>query len=366
MTFRKTPLLLAALLICMVVPAHADVTIALAGPMTGPQATYGDQMKNGVAMALDDINAAGGVLKQKLQVKLFDDVCDPKQAVVVANKIVAASLPVVIGHFCSGSSIPASSVYAEEGVLMISPGSSNPQLTDAGYKTIFRSIGRDDAEGAVAGDYIADHFKDKKIAIVHDKQTYSKGIADAVAAQLDKRNIKITLRDTVNPGERDYSAFITKLKNQNIEMLFYGGYYNEAGLIVRQMREQGMKTAVMGGNGWATRELWAITGPAGEGMLMSYSPDPSTNPNNAALVKRFKAKNIPADGYTMYAYTALKAWADAVNKIGDAKPTAVAAALRGNIFETPIGKISFDAKGDVSGMKYTIYEWHNGDYKPVN
>lgn len=344
-------------------PAFAkEVAIGLAGPFSGPQATFGEQFKRGAEMAVADVNAAGGILGQEITLNAADDSCDPKQAVTVANKLAAQNLPVVIGHFCSGSSIPASSVYEEAGTLMISPGSSNPALTEAGRWNVFRVVARDDKQARTAAKYIKDHFADKKIAIIHDKQTYSKGLADGVKQELRDAGVKETLFDTINPGERDYSALVTKLKQNNIDVVFYGGYHTEAGLIVRQMREQNMKTVLMGGDALTTKEFWSITGEAGEGTLMTFPPDPRMNAENADLVKRFKAAKFDPEGYTLYTYAAVKVWADTVNKIADASTQKVAAELKKTTYKTALGPIGFDAKGDVTGLDYVVYEWKKGNY----
>jgi branched-chain amino acid transport system substrate-binding protein len=228
--------------------ARADIAIATAGPMTGPYAVFGAQMRAGAEQAVKDINESGGVLGEKLVLRIGDDACDPRQAVAVANQLASQGVVFVAGHFCAGSSIPASDVYHEEGVLQISPASTNPQLTEAGKWNVFRTCGRDDQQGAVAGNYLADNFANQAIAIVHDKQAYSKGLADETKKQLNQRGIQEKLYDTITPGERDYSALVSKLKAAGIDILYYGGYHTEAGLIVRQMRDQGMNTKLVSGD----------------------------------------------------------------------------------------------------------------------
>ena len=258
----------------LALPAHADTPIGLAGPFTGADASFGAQFRRGADMAVADINAAGGVLGQKLAIVEGDDQCDPKQAVQVANELAGKGVKVVIGHFCSGSSIPASDVYADENIPMITPASTNPSLTEAGKKNVFRLCGRDDQQGHIAGAFVASHFKGKKIAIVDDKQAYSQGLADEMRKALNAAGVKETLDDKINPGEKDYSALVTKLKQAGIDLLYYAGYQNEAGLLVRQMRAQGMSTILMGGDGLVTRDFWSITGAAGNGTLMTFAPDP--------------------------------------------------------------------------------------------
>jgi len=339
-----------------------EAIIATVGPMTGPYASFGAQMKAGAEMAVEDLNAKGGVLGGQMTLEVGDDACDPKQAVAVANQMSAKGVSFVAGHFCSGSSIPASDVYEEEGMLQISPASTNPKLTEAGKWNVFRTCGRDDQQGSIAGNFLADKFADKKIAIVHDKQAYSKGLADETKKQLNARGIEETLHETVTPGEKDYSALVSKMKAAGIDILYYGGYHTEAGLIVRQMRDQGMDTILMSGDALVTDEYWSITGDAGEGTLMTFSPDPALDPKNADLVKRFQDKGVKPEGYTLYTYGAIQAWLQAAEKVGKIDPMEIAKQLKAGEFDTVLGKISFDEKGDVSAPGYVVYEWKGGNY----
>ena len=343
--------------------ARADIMVGLAGPMTGGIAAFGEQLKRGGEKAVADINAKGGVLGQKLQVIIGDDACDPKQAVSVANDLASKKVAVVIGHFCSGSSIPASSVYSESNIVQISPASTNPQYTERGLKNTFRVCGRDDAQGPTAADYVVDHFKGKNVAVIDDMQTYSKGLADAFFGELEKKGVKAVLHDQITAGEKDYSAVVTKLKQAKADVLFYGGYHPEAALIARQSKEQGLNIVVVGGDALNDPEFWAIAGPAGEGTLVTFNPDATQDPANAALVKWFKddQKYEPA-GYTLYAYAALQAWADAATKAGSVDGAKVEDALRANKFNTTLGSIGFDAKGDVIAPGFLVYEWKGGKF----
>ena len=358
----KSTLLAAAATTLMAGAAQAEITIAVAGPMTGQYASFGEQMQRGAEMAVADINAAGGVLGQQLKLVVGDDACDPKQAVAVANKFASDGVIFVAGHFCSGSSIPASKVYEEEGIIQISPASTNPKLTEEGGDNVFRTCGRDDQQGIVAGDFMADNYKGKKIAILHDKTAYGKGLADETKAQLNKRGITETMYEAYTAGEKDYSALVSKLKGSNVDVMYVGGYHTEAGLMVRQAREQGFNVQLISGDALVTDEYWKITGDAGEGTLMTFSPDPRKNPVAAPVVAKFKAANYEPEGYTLYTYGAIQAWVQAVTKAGKADAADVIGALRGNQFETVLGKIGFDAKGDVTAPGYVFYKWSKGTY----
>jgi branched-chain amino acid transport system substrate-binding protein len=342
-------------------------TIAIVGPVTGQYASFGQQMKNGGEMAVADINEAGGVLGKKLKLEVGDDACDPKQAVAVANQMAGDNVALVAGHYCSGSSIPASQVYAESNLVQISPASTNPAFTDnrAG-PNIYRVCGRDDQQGGVAGKYLAAHFADKNIAIIDDKTAYGKGLAEEVKKALNAAGKQEVLNESYTAGEKDYSALVSKLKQADVDVLFIGGYHTEAGLIARQMRDQGMDTILMGGDALITQEYWSITGPAGEGTLMTFSPDPRKNPAAAGVVAKFKEKGIEPEGYVLYTYAAIQAWKQAAEKAGSTDAASVVKALNDTEFNTVIGKFKFNERGDPNLPPYAVYRWSNGTYEEIN
>ena len=341
--------------------------VAVVGPITGQYASFGAQMKNGGELAIEDINAAGGVLGKKLDLEFGDDACDPKQAVAVANQMTGNNVALVAGHYCSGSSIPASKVYAEANMVQISPASTNPAFTDnrAG-PNIYRVCGRDDQQGGVAGKYIASHFSDKKVAFVHDKTAYGKGLADETKKAMNEAGKQEAMYEAITAGERDYSALVSKLKQANIDLVYFGGYHTEAGLIIRQMRDQGMNTILMGGDALITQEFWSITGPAGEGTLMTFSPDPRKNPAAAEVVKRFKDKGIEPEGYVLYTYAALQAWKQAAEKAKSIESADVVKAMNDTEFDTVIGRFKFNEKGDPNLPPYAVYRWSNGTYDEIS
>ena len=341
--------------------------VAVVGPITGQYASFGAQMKNGGELAVEDINAAGGVLGKKLDLEFGDDACDPKQAVAVANQMTGNNVALVAGHYCSGSSIPASKVYAEANIVQISPASTNPAFTDnrAG-PNIYRVCGRDDQQGGVAGKYIASHFSDKKVAFVHDKTAYGKGLADETKKAMNEAGKQEAMYEAITAGEKDYSALVSKLKQANIDLVYFGGYHTEAGLIIRQMRDQGMNTILMGGDALITQEFWSITGPAGEGTLMTFSPDPRKNPAAAEVVKRFKDKDIEPEGYVLYTYAALQAWKQAAEKAKSIESADVVKAMNDTEFDTVIGRFKFNEKGDPNLPPYAVYRWANGTYDEIS
>jgi branched-chain amino acid transport system substrate-binding protein len=338
--------------------ASADVKLAVGGPITGSNAATGAQMKNGVDQAVADINAAGGILGQKIVLSYGDDVADPKQGVSVANKFAGDGVKFVIGHYNSGVTIPASEVYQENGILEITPASTNPTVTERKMWNIFRVCGRDDQQGQVAGEFIVKHFKGKKIAVVHDKTTYGKGLADEMKKTINKAGMKEVLYEGVNTGEKDYSALVSKIKQSGADLVYWGGLSTEGGLIVRQMRDQGVKAPLMGGDGITSDEFAAIGGPGVEGTLMTYGPDPRQRPEAKAVVEKFRAKNFEPESYTLYSYAAVQVIKQAAEEAKSLDPKKVAEVMHsGKKFSTVIGDLSFDKKGDITRLDYVMYVW---------
>jgi branched-chain amino acid transport system substrate-binding protein len=346
-------------------PARAEVLIGAAGPMTGKLTWIGEQMQRGAEMAVADINAAGGVLGRQVQLITADDFCDPKQAVAAAQKLVGDGVVFVVGHYCSGASIPASEVYEAAQVLQISPGSTNPMLTEQGRANVFRVIGRDDVQGIVAGNYLADHWGDKGIAIVHDDTTYGRGLADETKKQLDKRGVTEAIYQAYAPGKNDYSAEIARLQEADIAVLYVGGYHTEVALMARAARERGYSVQIVSGDAMATEEFGLIAGTAAEGALFTFSADPRRNSEAAPVVERFRAENFEPAGYSLFTYGAVQAWAQSVEKAGSLELPAVIASLRGHPFDTVLGRIEFDDKGDVTTQSWMWYVWKGGEYVPL-
>jgi len=343
-------------------PAQAELLISTVGPMTGQYASFGEQMKRGAEQAVKDINAAGGVLGQKIKLVVGDDACDPKQAVAVAKKLVSQKVVFVAGHFCSGSSIPASKVYTAGRILQISPASTNPKLTDEGGPNVFRVCGRDDQQGVVAGTLLAKKFAGKKIAFLHDKTAYGKGLMDATLENYKKMGGKPAMIEAYTAGEKDYTALVSKMKAAGVEVFYLGGYHTEGALMIRQAHEMGFKPQLVSGDALVTDEFWKIAGKAGEGVLMTFSPDPRKNASAAPVVAEFKKQNYEPEGYTLYTYGAIQAWAQAVKKAGSTDLAKVVKTLRTEKFDTVLGKIGFDKKGDVTAPGYVWYVWSGGKY----
>ncbi|HKP24611.1 MAG TPA: branched-chain amino acid ABC transporter substrate-binding protein [Dongiaceae bacterium] len=347
-----------------------EITIATAGPITGDLAEFGAQMKSGAEKAVADLNAAGGVMGKQVKLQVGDDQCDPKQAVAVANDLASKGVVFVAGHFCSGSSIPASAVYHEEGILQITPASTNPKFTEdpaaAGWKTVFRTCGRDDQQGSFAGPWIAEHFKGKNAAIVDDKSAYGKGLADLTKEAMNKAGLQEVVHESITAGEQDYTALVSKLKAANVDVIYFGGYHPEAALIVKQAREQGLQAQLLSGDSLNTQEFATLAGPAGDGVMFTNAAEARNLPSAKAVVESFRKDGFEPEGYTLATYAAIQVWAQAVAKANSIEAEKVAETIRGGSWDTVIGKLSFDAKGDLTSSTYVWYEFQGGKYAEAN
>ncbi|MCQ4288572.1 branched-chain amino acid ABC transporter substrate-binding protein [Pseudomonas stutzeri] len=344
--------------------AADTIKIGLAGPVTGAVAQYGDMQFIGAQMAIEQINKKGGVNGQQLEGVVYDDACDPKQAVAVANKIVNDEISFVVGHLCSSSTQPASDIYEDEGILMITAASTSPDITSRGYELIFRTIGLDSLQGPTAGNFIADNVKPQNVAVIHDKQQYGEGIATAVKQTLEEKGVKVSVFEGINAGDKDFSSMISKLKQAGVDFVYYGGYHPELGLLLRQSKEKGLNVRYMGPEGVGNSEISAIAGAASEGMLVTLPKSFDQDPRNQELVEAFKAKKQdPSGPFVFPAYAAVQVIAEGIEKAGSTDTDKVAEALRSNTFDTPTGNLSFDEKGDLKDFNFVVYEWHQDGTK---
>jgi branched-chain amino acid transport system substrate-binding protein len=253
---------------------------------------------------------------------------------------------------------------------MITPAATNPKVTERNLWNVFRVCGRDDQQGSLAGAIIAQRFKGKRVAVVHDKTTYGQGLADETRRAMAKAGLKSVLYEGVNKDDRDFTALISKIRQSRADLVFWGGLHSAGGLIVRQMRAQGVKAPLMGGDGITDDEFAAIAGPGAEGTLMTFSPDPRTNPANKTIIDLFRSQRMfEPQAYTLYSYASVQIIKQAAERAKTLDPKKVAEVMRsGMVFNTVLGDLSFDKKGDVSeyvvgGVKkdrYVLYIWRKG------
>lgn len=342
-------------------PASAEISIAVAGPMDGQFRDLGAQMRAGAEQAVADLNAAGGVNGERLVLEVADDNCDADKAVAVANQLIGKDVVFVAGHFCFNASIPASEVYAGAGIVQISPGTTLPKFTDdrAG-EGVFRLAPRDDQQAEVAGQFLADTYASDRIALLHDKTAYGKGLTDAVKAVMNDLGKSEELSLGFDAGEDDYRYIVSQLGLENVGVVFLGGYHPEAGLIKLEMDRQGLDAVLVAGDALMTDEFMAVAGEAGNGTMLTYPIDPRDIEQSTELVSVLEEAGKSADRYSLATYAAIQAWAQAANSAGGTDLQAVADALSTQTFETVLGAVEFDEKGDGNRPEYVIYEWREG------
>ncbi len=368
MSSAMKKIFLTALALLAATPAVAEIVIGVAGPMSGNLAVFGAEMVAGAQQAIDDINAKGGLLGEQLVLEAGDDRCDRKQAESVANQMIGREIRLMVGHLFSGASIVASPVYHQAGIIQISPGAREGRYTDRRPGPgIFRLTGRDDRQGPLAGAFLATKYADAKVAIVHDGSPYGAGLAEATRRALNEAGKSETVFETYSPEQADLTPLIARLTAEAIDVLFFAGDHTEAGLIIRRMRDAGMRTQLVTGDALMTDEFLSVAGDAGTGALMLYPPDPAKSPEAAEAVSRLAAKGIVAEAYVLPSYAAVQAWAAAVQTAGSLDYAAVASTLAEFTFDTVLGTIEFDDKGDANLPSYVLYEWRADryDYAPM-
>lgn len=348
-------------------PALADIQIGAAGPFSGPNASLGEQLRRGVQMAVDDINATGGISGERLAVTFTDDGCDPRKAVDAATGFVSQGVKAVIGHYCSGASIPASKVYEKASVVMITPASTHPKLTDEGGWNVIRLVPRDDEEASAAARLVLEKFAGRKVAVLNDQAAADKALAARFRATLAAAGVTPVVDDSYKPGAKDYGDLALKLNAAGAEVLYIAGSYVESGLIARALRALSPAVQIIGTDALVTDDYWNIAKDAGEGTLMTFTYDPRKFPEARALADRFRAEDYAAEGFTLYAYAAVQAYASAASATSSADSHAIAAWLRGGSrIPTAVGPVSFDAKGDLRTPRVAWFRWINGRYTEID
>ncbi len=341
------------------------IRIGICGPMTGDQSKMGTDFRNGASLAIEEWNAKGGILGKKIETLIGDDQHDPKQAVSVANKMVNEGAVGVIGHFNSSCSIPASDIYNRAGIPMISPGSTNPQLTEKGYNNVFRVCGRDDQQGKIGADYVTGQLKLKKVAVLHDKTTYGQGLADEFKKALGNKT-EVVYYGGIVQGDKDFKSVLTVIREKDPELIFFGGIYTEMGLLVRQAKELGIKAPFMSGDGSIDPKFIEIAGAdAAEGTYLTFSPDPNNIPTAKDFISKYQAKFGELGPYSMYAYDAANILLAAIKEANTTSGREISDRLHSMDFNGAVGKIKFDQKGDVTMASYVVWITKNGKFVEI-
>jgi branched-chain amino acid transport system substrate-binding protein len=333
--------------------ADPPVKLGVAGPKTGAQAKNGQDLIEGTTLAVEEWNAKGGVLGRKIEIVVRDDEAQDKNATVVAGELVDAGVAGVVGHFNSGCTIPASNVYKEAGIPMITPASTNVKVTDRKFPNVFRICGRDDQQGKTAADHVADVLKLKKVAVLDDRTAYGKGLADAFEKSLGGR-VEVVLHDGFDKETTNFRPYLTRIKEKGAELIYFGGIYDQGVPLVQQAREAGLAVPFMSGDGvhGYQKEFIEPLGAAAEGTFTTF-PDTESAPGFAEFTKKYKARFGAEPGpYAIYSYASALILLDAIAKAGSTEPAAVCAAVHAGTFPTPVGDIDFDERGDVKTSGY--------------
>jgi branched-chain amino acid transport system substrate-binding protein len=346
--------------------AIAEVKIGFANSLTGPFAESGERSRIAVEMAVEDLNARGGVLGEKVSVVIEDDACGLQPAVDAARALVEAGVAVVMGHACSHSSLLAAGIYETADVIMMTPFSTHPRLTEEGRENVFRLIGRDDDQGKLAGDFLADRYANSRIAIVHDGSTYGEGLAREARKQLHARGKTEVIYALYTPHASDYADLLGRLRQAQIDVLYVGGYGPDAALILRTARELGDDLQLIGGDGLSMDGFWSIAGDLGERTIFSDRPEVRGRPDAAALIPRFQNRGLGSRMGGLEAYATIQVWAQAVERAGTFESAAVERMLRRGRFETVVGRVTFDGKGDLERAVWQWKAWTSGDYVPLD
>jgi branched-chain amino acid transport system substrate-binding protein len=338
--------------------AQAQIKIGIAGPLSGPGRAYGVQFKNGASQAIEDINIGGGIFNQRVIAVYGDDEANPDVGVEVANTLVQDKVNYVVGDVDSGVTLRASVIYQENGILDITPSSTNTQITERGMWNIFRTCGRDDQQGEIAGSYIVQHFNGKNIAIISDGTEYGSGLAKETKATINAHGMNEVLFDEIKVGQTDYADLIARLKDLSVDLVYMSSEHTEAALLLKQMRNEGLNAVMMGGDGLSAEEFAVIAGLAAKGTLMTFAPDPRDRPEAQDAVERFRAKRIEPEAYTLYSYAAVQVIKQSVEMAKSLDSRKVAAQITTGVkFKTVIGDLSYNKKGDITRYDYVMYQW---------
>jgi branched-chain amino acid transport system substrate-binding protein len=348
--------------------AADNIKLGVAGPHSGDLASYGIPTIKAAELVVKDVNAKGGVLGKQVELIVEDDVCKPEVATNTATKLVGDGVHVVLGHICSGATKAALGIYKDSNIVVMSPSATNPALTQSGdYPNFYRTIASDDAQARLEVDFALNILKVKKVAVLHDKGDYGKGLAEFAKAFLEQDpRAEVVLYEGVTPGAVDYSAVVQKIKRTEADAVIFGGYHPEASKIVTQMRKKKMKTFFISDDGVKDDTFIKVAGVYAEGVYATGPKDVSSNPMAIAANEAHKAAYGEDPGaFFLNAYAASIALLNAIEKAGSTDYEAISNALKTQYAETPLGKIRFDQRGDAEGVGFSMYRVKNGAYYEV-
>jgi branched-chain amino acid transport system substrate-binding protein len=353
-------------------PAEVVVKVGHVAPLTGAIAHLGKDNENGARLAVDEINAAGGIKvgDQTIKFELLaeDDKADPKEGTLVAQKLVDAGVVAVVGHLNSGTTIPASKIYTDANVAQISPSATNPKYTEQGFKTAFRVVANDNQQGGVLGNYAATEMKAKSIAIVDDRTAYGQGLADVVEKTVKEKGVKVVAREFATDKTTDFNAILTKIRAAKPDVVMYGGMDATAGPMAKQMKALGIKAQLLAGDGVCSPEFIKLAGDAAGILTCSMAGEAVEKlAKGEEFKQKYKAKfNADVQVYSPYSYDAVYVVADAIKRAGKADRAAITAALPATNYTGVTGTIAFDDKGDVKGGAISMFKVKDGKLEYIS
>lgn len=357
---------------CQVNADQPRIKIAVVAPHNSPYKSFATQVWHGAIQSAQDINRQGGILGHYLQLEYVDDACDPRKATEVAREIAAdPEIVAVLGHVCSSSSLPASDIYAKAGKLMMTPSSTHTELTDKGYPTIFRLCGRDDKQGLTIANHLVRKLKSIRIALIHDKDIYGRGLVFSVKTHMAQMGVQPQLVTQIDRGQKDFRGLLQQLKEQQVDAVFFAGMHVEAGLLARTIHENHMRIPFLTGDGLATRDyLLQAGGPENtKASMMSFGPDPRQDKEIYDTLATLHNRGVEVGGYTLYAYSGIQAIAAAIEQTGiidGSQGIQLANWLHSNPVQTILGQRSWDAKGDLTQFNFVMYVWNQrGRYEEI-
>ncbi|MBN1613264.1 MAG: branched-chain amino acid ABC transporter substrate-binding protein [Deltaproteobacteria bacterium] len=348
--------------------AAETIKIGVAGAHSGDLASYGIPSVKAAELVVKEVNARGGILGRQVELLVEDDVCKPEVATNTATKLASQKATAVLGHICSGATKAALGIYKDAKIVVISPSATNPELTQSGrYPNFFRTIASDDAQARLEVDFALDVLKVKKIAVLHDKGDYGKGLAEYAKKFIEESGkASVVFYEGITPGAVDYSSVVQKIKRSGAEAVIYGGYHPEASSIVSQMRRRAMKTTFISDDGVKDDTFIKVAGTYAEGVYATGPKDTTKNPLAIAAIEAHR-KTYGSDpgAFFLNAYAGMQAILNAIEKARSTKYKAVAGALRSHYVDTPLGKIKFDNRGDAIGVGFSMYQVRKGVYVQV-
>ncbi|WP_022851960.1 branched-chain amino acid ABC transporter substrate-binding protein [Limisalsivibrio acetivorans] len=341
------------------------IKIGVAGPHSGDLASYGIPTANAVKLYVDEINSNGGVNGRQIELVVEDDVCKPEVAANTAAKLVSEEVVAVVGHICSGATKAALGMYKDAQIPVMSPSATNPALTKSGdYPNFFRTIAPDDSQARLQVDFALDKLGLKKLAVIHDKGDYGKGLAEFAKSFIEQaEGAEVVLYEGVTPGAVDYSAVVQKVKQSEADGVIFGGYHPEASKIVTVMKKKKLEIPFISDDGVKDETFIKVAGDFAEGVYATGPKDVESNPLSQKAINAHVEKYGEKPGaFYLNGYSAIIAFINAIDVADSTEYDAIVNALTTEYVETPVGNISFDKKGDAIGVGFSVYQVQNGEY----